>query len=430
MATYLITGGKQLKGSVTLSGNKNSILPCMAACLLTEEQVTLTNVPDIRDVKVLSEMMEQLGSQVSFYDHQLQITTPEIMSSTLQQELSTKLRGSVLLAGALLGREGKARFYHPGGDVIGKRSIDTHLQGFKALGFEYESIDRNLGYQLTRSTTPEQVDFFLDEASVTATENLVLASVIGYSKVTLKNCAEEPHVVDLCELLVQMGASIEGIGTSTLKISGVEKLHGTQFTISSEHIEFGTYAVAAAITKGEIEIKAQKLPEMSPIILPLQQMGIEFLYTPDSVIVSAKNLQAIPKLHVNIWPGFPTDLMSVIIVLATQSQGVSLLHDWMYESRMFFVDKLINMGAHITIADPHRVVVYGPTKFYGRKLDSPDIRAGMALVLAALVADGESSIDHAELVERGYDDVVGKLQSLGADIKRVDFVEERRKSAS
>lgn len=420
MAQYIINGGKKLEGKIKLSGNKNSVFPVFGAALLTSEEVILNNIPDIVDTKVSLDIFKELGCEVSFSNNQVKIKAENIKTHIMPNELTKRLRGSVVFAGGLLGRVGKVEFCHPGGDVIGKRSIDTHLEGFRELGFEYEQTGIN--YKIYRSKTcPKTLTHFLDEASVTATENLILASVLGESTVILKNCAKEPHIVDLCKMLNQMGANIEGVGNSTLVITGVGQLSGTEFTIASDYLEFGTYAIAAAITKGEIEIEGERIDYIQPISKPLEKMGLIFEEVEDRVIrVSCKDLVAVSKLVINIWPGFPTDVMSLAIVLATQAKGVTLCHDWMYESRMFFVDKLINMGAHITIADPHRVVVYGPTQLYGKELETPDIRAGMALVLAALVSKGESKINRAELIERGYENVVEKLRSLGADIKRLD----------
>lgn len=420
MSKYIIEGGNKLKGKVTISGNKNSILPTLAACLLTEEEVILRNVPNILDVDIFLQIFQNLGAEVEVGDHVLKIKCKNIKKSAIPQDLANKLRASILLVGPLLARFKKVEFSHPGGDVIGKRSIETHLEGFKKLGYQFQIKDRLYKGKSNGFSKVTKKKIFLDEASVTATENLILTSVLSNVEVILKNCATEPHVVDLCNLLIQMGAKIDGVGSSTLKIQGVPKLSGADFTIGSDFVEFGTFAIAAALTKGEIEIDKSNLPDVDCITCNLGKMGLEFKETEHSYLVSCPKIQAIPKLKVALWPGFPTDMMSVMIVLATQAQGVSLLHDWMYESRMFFADKLISMGAHITIADPHRVLVYGPTKLYGRNLETPDIRAGMALVLAALVTSGKSVIDRAELIERGYEDVVGKLSSLGANIQKID----------
>lgn len=421
MAKYIIEGGVRLRGEVKISGNKNSVLPAMAACLLTDEEVILKNCPNIADVQVFMELLRGLGVDVStLNDGEIKLRAKEISGDVLPKELTSRLRAAVLLVGPLLGRLGKIEFYHPGGDIIGKRSIDTHLKGFKSLGYEFEREDKRYLGKRTRHVS-EETSIFLDEPSVTATENLILAAVLGKGETTIKNCAEEPHVVDLCNLLNKMGAKITGVGSSTLVIKPVEKLNGAQFTISQDYVEIGTYAVAAAITYGSITLTNCTLEDLEPIVIPLEEFGVRIQkYGDNKIKVSAETLRSVERLHVRPWPGFPTDLMSVFIVLATQAPGVTLLHDWMYESRMFFVDKLINMGASIIIADPHRVLVHGPSKLVGRELETPDIRAGMALVLASLVARGTSVINKAELIERGYEDVVGNLSRVGVNIKRIE----------
>lgn len=418
MSKYIIEGGKKLQGKVKISGNKNEILPCLAACLLTEEEVVLENVPKILDVDVLLEILKVLGAEVQKEDRTVKIKCKHIKKSILPEDLVKKLRASILFVGPLLARFKRAEFFFPGGDIIGRRSIDSHLNGFEDLGFDFEIKD--LRYFGKKIKNGHDREIFMEDCSVTGTENLILAATLGSSIIVLKNCAIEPHVVNLCKMLVTMGAKISGIGTQTLIISGVKKLQGTKFKIGLDHIEFGTYAIAAAVTGGEIEIEKDNLPDLQPVICHLEKMGISFKENGDLIKIFAKTIKAIPRLHTNIWPGFPTDLMSAVIVLSTQAGGMSLLHDWMYETRMFFVDKLISMGAQIIIADPHRVLVYGPTKLAGRHMESPDIRAGMALVLAALAAEGRSVIDEAQLIERGYEDMVGKLLSLGANIKRVE----------
>ncbi len=415
---YQITGGKTLKGRIRVSGNKNSVFPCVAAALLTEEEVTLENISDLKDTEVLIKILKKLGVSAEKSGSILTIKAQNIRHFTLSEELMTKLRGSIVLVGSVLSRVGRVVFYHPGGDIIGRRSIETHLSGFKSLG---ATIKRdNLKYSLGLERNEEgNFDIFLQEASVTASENLILASVLGKKTTVLRNCAIEPHIVDLCRMLLQMGAKIEGVETSKLKITGVERLFGTKFRIGIDYIELGTYGVAAAITGGRIEIEGIDNTDLEPVLSALKEFGIKIEKMDNSIIFSSERLKSPHKITTNIWPGFPTDLMSVAIVLATQSKGVTLCHDWMYESRMFFVDKLISMGADITLADPHRSFVYGPTKLKARILETPDIRAGMALVLAALVAKGKSVINQAELIERGYADVALKLKSLGADIEKI-----------
>lgn len=418
---YIIEGGKKLTGEVVVGGNKNAIFPVVAAALLTDEEVIIENISHLKDTEVLVEILKEIGVKVTRQDSTIAVRAENIKTSILPKELMKRLRGSVVLAGSILSRMNRVTFNHPGGDIIGKRSIETHLEGFKALGAVIKKDDSDFKVSFpTEFKRDKDCDIFLPESSVTASENLILAAVVGKRRVKISNCPIEPHIVDLCKILVQMGAKIEGIGTNFITIEGVEKLRGTRFRIGVDFIEVGTYAIAAAITGGEIRIKNLDETDLRPILIPLMKFGVEFIEAEGSIIVSRKYLKAVPRLHTNIWPGFPTDLISAAIVLATQSKGVSLCHDWMYESRMFFVDKLISMGARITLADPHRCLVEGPSRLKARDLETPDIRAGMALVLAALIAKGKSVIHRAELIERGYEDPVSKLRKLGAEIKRVD----------
>ncbi len=417
---YIIKGDRKLSGKVRVSGNKNSIFPCIGAALLTQEEVVLENISSLSDVEVLIQILKRLGVSVKRNHSEIIIKAAKITRFSLPEDLMVKLRGSIVLVGAILGRLGKVNFYHPGGDIIGRRSIETHLEGFKELGINLKKSDLKFSLSFVKDPTLKQVDIFLQEASVTATENLILTSVLGDRQIILRNCAKEPHISDLCQMLLKMGAKIEGIGTDALKITGVKSLSGTRFRIGADYIEVGTYVVAAAITGGEVEINGVEGAFLEPILLPLKSFGVKIETSETAIKIYPSKLRAIAKLVTNIWPGFPTDFMSVAIVLATQSKGVSLCHDWMYEGRMFFIDKLITMGAKITLADPHRVIVSGPSKLHGRVLDTPDIRAGMALVVAALVARGKSTINQAELIERGYADVALKLRNLGADIERIE----------
>lgn len=416
---YVINGGYRLEGTIRISGNKNSVFPCMAAALLTEDEVVLENISNLLDTEVLIQILQKLGVAVEKKGSIVRIKASNIRHFTLPEDLMLKLRGSIVLVGALLGRVGKVNFYYPGGDIIGRRSIDTHIKGFQELGVVLKKSNTKFSLHLNQEAKKKNLDIFLQEASVTATENLILAAVLGNWEIVLRNSAKEPHVVDLCKMLVQMGASIEGVGTDTLRIKGVEKLRGTQFRIGVDYIEAGTYIVAAAITGGEVRIEGVEDAFLEPALAPLKGFGID-METEGAILVHPSRLKSVDKLVSNIWPGFPTDLMSVAIVLATQSKGVVLCHDWMYEGRMFFIDKLISMGAKIILADPHRVLVYGPGRLHGKILDTPDIRAGMALVVAALAAKGKSIINQAQLIERGYEDVVGKLRGLGADIEKVE----------
>lgn len=416
---YKIIGGKKLKGEVKISGNKNSILPCMVAALLTSEDVILENVPEIADVDVLLKIFENLGVSVQRNKRILKINAKNLKGTKLPEDLVTKLRASILLVGPILQRNGSVTFNFPGGDTIGRRSIKTHLEGFSRLGAQI--FENDLNFTIKNGSLNHPGRIFLDEASVTATENLLLYSVLQRGETIIRNVASEPHVIDLCLMLKKMGADIKGIGTDNLEITGVKKLKGVNFSISDDCIEIATYAIASAITNGQIKIICNPNTDLEPISAILEKFGINFTGNKNGFLIKTSKLMSVEKVLTNIWPGFPTDLMSVVIVLATQAQGITLCHDWMYESRMFFVDKLISMGAKIVIADPHRVLVYGPVKLRGRQLETPDIRAGIALVLAALAAEGESIIDKAQLIERGYEDVVGKLFNLGADIKEYEY---------
>ena len=417
---YQITGGRKLEGKINISGNKNAIFPCLAAALLTEEEVVLYNISNLKDTQVLIKILENLGVNVKQTGSELSIKASNLRRYVLPDQLMGKLRGSIVLVGSILSRAGKVRFSHPGGDIIGRRNIDAHLNGFKALGVSIKKDNLNYSLTLEKREKNENIDIFLKEASVTATENLILLSVVGKQTVVLRNCAKEPHVLDLCRMLIQMGARISGTGTDILEIMGVERLFGTKYKIGIDFIEVGTYMIAACITGGRIQIGGIDGTDMNPICKNLEEFGIKIEMDSNNISVWADKLKSPAKITTNIWPGFPTDLMSVVMVLATQSKGIILCHDWMYESRMFFVDKLISMGANITLADPHRVLIYGPTKLKGRKLDTPDIRAGMALVLAGLVAKGKSVINQSDLIERGYENVVEKLKNLGAEIVRIN----------
>lgn len=416
---YIINGGHKLKGTVRISGNKNSIFPCMGAALLTSEEVTLENVPNLKDTEVLIAILKKIGISVERKGSEVKLKATNFHRFSLPEDLMVKLRGSIVLVGAVLGRLGRVTFYHPGGDIIGRRSIEAHIEGFKALGATIKRNNNKFNLQNSDSKLSD-CDIFMQEASVTATENLILASVLGKRVVILKNCAKEPHIVDLCNMLILMGARIDGVGSETLSIIGVENLKGAKFEIGADFVEAGTYIVAAAVTGGEISIEGAGKTFLDPVIAPLKSFGIRIEENNGCIKVSPSKIRNVPKLVTNLWPGFPTDLMSVAIVLATQSKGVILCHDWMYEGRMFFIDKLILMGAKIILADPHRVLVYGPAKLRGKNLESPDIRAGMALVVAALIAKGKSVVNQAELIERGYEEAVEKLKSLGADIVRAE----------
>jgi len=417
MAVFEIIGGKRLKGSVRIAGNKNSVLPIMAACLLTNGTCTLKNVPRISDVDVMIKLLEIAGAKIKRVDKStLEVSCINIKKTQFPSELTEKLRAAILLLGPMLSRTGHIHMGYPGGDIIGRRPLETHIQALSAMGAK---VIQTGDYFEADAVKLKSSEIFLQEASVTATENTIMAAVLAPGQTVIKRAASEPHVADLCNFLNSMGAQIEGIGSNVLTIFGVENLHGTTFTIQADHIEVGTFMILAAVTKSELEISPVDPSDMDMVFLTLQKFGVRYRLTGSTLKVLKSNLSAIEKVVTDVWPGFPTDLIAPTIVLATQSKGVTILHDWMYESRMFFVDKLLSMGAKVEIADPHRVLVYGPTKLTGQKLDTPDIRAGMALVIAALIADGKSQISKAELIERGYENIVERLKSVGANIKRI-----------
>ncbi len=416
MAKFEIIGNAKLSGEVKIAGNKNAVLPIMAACLLTKNISVLENVPEISDVGVMADLLEIAGAKVQRRGPTLKIDAKNIQFSQFPTNLTTKLRASVLLLAPMLSRLGRIEMGFPGGDIIGRRPLDAHIQVLTALGAKIKE-ENDLIYATVDSLKGSEI--FLQEASVTATENALLAASTAEGETIVKRAATEPHVVDLCQFLQKMGAKIEGIGTQTLKITGVKNLSGANHTIRPDHVEVGTFAILSSVTQGRIEISPIVLEDLEMILLTLAKFGVKYKVTGDKLIVEESKLKSVEKVVTDIWPGFPTDLMPPMIVLATQAEGMTILHDWMYESRMFFVDKLLSMGAKVEIADPHRVFVYGPTKLRGQKLDTPDIRAGIALVIAALAAKGKSQIEKAELIERGYENIVERLTALGAKITKL-----------
>ena len=415
MARFEITGGTKLSGKIKVAGNKNSVLPIMAACLLTEDTCILENVPNISDVEVMSDLIVLCGAKIDRSGATLKISSKKIKSVEFPRDLTEKLRASILLLAPVLTRTGFVKMGYPGGDIIGRRPLETHVQVFEALG---ATLEQENDFYIARAKNLKAATIFLQEASVTATENALLASVLAQGETVIKRAASEPHVIDLCQFLVKMGAQISGIGSNVLTVNGIKKLNGTTHTIRPDHIEIGTFAILGATTPGTIEISPIIKEDLDMILLVLSRFGVNFELDDETLTVKDSKLKGVEKVVTDVWPGFPTDLMAPTIVLATQAEGVTLLHDWMYESRMFFVDKLLSMGAKVEIADPHRVLVYGVTKLRGQRLDTPDIRAGIALVIAALVASGKSQIERAELIERGYENIVERLSSLGAKIKR------------
>jgi UDP-N-acetylglucosamine 1-carboxyvinyltransferase len=423
MEKFIIEGGIPLKGEVTPAGNKNAALPLMAACLLTDEPVILKNMPDIVDVQIMRRLLESLGVEVTELDpHIWQFQAREVHPATLDPDITRKIRASILLAGPVSARGIELTLPPPGGDVIGRRRVDTHLLALKKLGAE---VTYERGFHFT-SHGLTGADILLDEASVTATENAIMACSMAKGESIIRNAASEPHIQELCQLLNLMGADISSIGSNTLHVQGVDRLHSAEFTIGPDYLEVISFVGAAAVTGGEITIRNAGNQYLDMIRLVFERLGVDWQIRGDDIFVP-KNQRlviesdlggAIPEIKVNPWPGFPPDLMSIALVIAAKSRGTVLFHDWMYPSRMFFTDKLVGMGAQIVLCDPHRCIINGPTEFYGEKMESPDIRAGMALVLAALSARGKSTIRNIGQIDRGYEKVDQKLAALGAKIER------------
>lgn len=424
MDELIIEGGIPLRGTLTPSGNKNAALPALAACLLTDEPIVLHNLPDIQDVHTMLDLLSDIGVQVERLDtHSWRLHAREIRLPPFAREKFRRIRGSILLAGPLLARMGWVEIPPPGGDVIGRRRVDTHFLAFQGLGAE---VDVNDLFRLNARQL-RGADILLDEASVTGTENAIMAAVLAKGTTVLRNAASEPHVQDLCHMLNQLGARIEGIGSNVLTIHGVDRLGGGEFTIGPDHIEVGSYIALAAMTRGELRIRNAAPHHLRMIRHVFSRLGVEIEVDGEDVVVPTEQPMevvpdiggAIPTIADAPWPAFPADLMSIAIVLATQTRGTVLFHEKMFESRLYFVDKLIFMGARIVLCDPHRCVVQGPSQLQGDILVSPDIRAGMALVGAALCAKGQSIIRNVEQIDRGYEGVEEKLRSLGARIERV-----------
>lgn len=419
MAKFIINGRKQIGGKITISGNKNSILPMMAACILAEEDCVLENTPNISDVVVMADIMRNIGAKIEGVGtRRLKINCKNVKKYYLDPVLVKKLRASILLTGPLLARFGKAKLMHPGGCIIGRRAVGTHFDALEALGARTIVGEEDYVSEVKR---PRSAYIFLDEASVTATENVMMMASLIPGKTIIDDAACEPSIEDLASILNAMGANIEGAGTNRIIIRGSKKLHGAKGEVGPDIIDAGTFAIIAAVNRSRITIDKIRAKDLTMILLYLQRLGVEVRVKENTLtVLPSKLISPKGKIQTRPWPGFPTDLMSPLIVLATQCEGSTLCHDWMYESRMFFVDKLITMGANITLCDPHRALVVGPTRLRGKAMESPDIRAGMALVVAALCAQGTSEIGNAELIERGYEDIESRLKALGADIKRVE----------
>lgn len=426
MYEYHIEGGYPVKGTIRANGNKNAALPAIAAAVLTDEPVVLKNIPDIEDVDVMLSVFQAFGGRVErLQENEYRLQLSEVVSNEVPAVEAKKIRASILFGGPLLARVGKAVLPPPGGDVIGHRRLDTHFLALTELGAR---ITNEENFVLTANKLSGQ-DIFLDEASVTATENAIMAASLADGNTTITNAASEPHVQDLCNLLVIMGAKISGIGSNILHITGVKKLHGGEYRIGADYMEVGSFIGLAAVTRGSLTITDINPTDMRPLAVAFKKLGIQYETDHTSLIISdTQKMQVnfdiggmIPKIDDAPWPGFPADLTSIMTVIATQVEGTVLIHEKMFESRMFFVDKLIGMGARIVLCDPHRAVVSGQCILHGSHLISPDVRAGMAMVIAACCARGKSIIKNVYQIERGYGQLAKRLKSIGIQIERKEM---------
>ncbi len=425
MESFVIEGGHPLNGRVRPAGNKNAALPIIAACLLTDQPVTLSNVPRILDVDAMLELVGDLGVDVERpAPGELRIHAAGLPRHELDEELCRRIRASILLAGPLLARVGRAVVPPPGGDVIGRRRLDTHVHAFERLGARVQ-VER--GYTM-EAPALTGASIFLDEASVTGTENAIMASVLAAGETLVANAASEPHVQDLCRFLVSLGAQIEGIGTNVVRIQGVDRLRGGSWRICPDHIEVASFIGLGAVTEGEIVIEDVVSDHLLAVWPGFERLGVECVREDSSIrvpggqklVVEDDLGSQIPKIEDGPWPAFPADLTSIALAVATQATGTVLIFEKMFENRLFFVDKLVNMGARIILCDPHRAVINGPAKLYGERMESPDIRAGMAMLIASLCAEGRSTIGNVGQIDRGYERIDERLRALGAHIERVE----------
>jgi UDP-N-acetylglucosamine 1-carboxyvinyltransferase len=419
MAELVIHGGRRLSGRIAVEGNKNAALPLLAACLLTSETCELQNVPRIRDVAVMIDLLRSLGARVDGAGTStLRVTCGDVRAWEPDPRLVGMLRGSVLLLGALLGRTGRAAIAPPGGDFPARRTITTHLRALLAMGARM--IDTPAGHELAAPEGLRGASMYLLEASVTGTETALLAAACATGPTEIRNAACEPHVAELCRFLQAMGAAVDGIGTSTIRLAPAARMRGAVHQLRGDYIEAASWAVVGAVTGGEVEITGVEVEDLEPIAAVLAEMQLQFDLEPRRFVVRPSSLVGARRITTGLWPGFPSDIVSLVTVLATQAHGQTLVHDWMYELRLFALEQLSAMRADLFLCDPHRIIVAGPTRLRGRTLDSRDIRSGMALIAAALVADGTSTVLEIETVERGYQDLVERLRALGADVNRTE----------
>lgn len=427
MSSYKVKGGKALRGTITPMGNKNASLPIIAATLLTHEKIKLSNIPNISDVRIQFRILRKLGVNVKYNRKEgtAEVQAKKLVTTKLEKEDVLKTRGSILFLGPLIGRTGRAELWSTGGCNLGKRPVDSYFQAIEKLGAKVEAMNSSFKVRADRLRGTR---IWQSEKAVTGTENLVMAAVLAKGRTEIINAASEPHVQDLCHFLNKMGANIKGIGSDRLEIEGVETLYGTEHDISSDFMEIGTFIAAAVVTGGEIRIEKAIPEHMDMILQEYSKFNIKTKWDGDTLIVPSKQKLITQtymdgttnKLECLPWPGFPPDLLQFAIVLATQSKGRILIHDKMYEGRLFYTQELNSMGADIFLADPHRILVNGPVKLRGKTLKSPDIRAGMSLLIAALAAEGESIIERGEIIERGYSNIDTRLKALGAQIERIN----------
>jgi len=425
MEKFVIQGGVPLSGEVNVAGNKNAALPILAACLLTEEKVLLHRVPRIRDTEAQIALLEQLGVEVEWVgDNSVRLCARGVSSPVVDEELSNQIRASFLLAGPLLARFGEARMPPPGGDFIGRRRLDAHLDAFKDLGATVAG-DRWIELSAPRGLCACEI--FMDEPSVMGTENALMAAALTPGPTRICNAASEPHVQDLARLLAKMGAPVEGIGSNMMTVHGQKTLGGAEHSISPDHIEVGSFMALAAATGGDVRIRDVEASDLTMVRRQFKRLGLHSeIDGNDAIVPPGQHLQvqsdlgdAIPKIEDGPWPAFPADLTSIALALATQAEGEILIFEKMFENRLFFVDKLVAMGARITLCDPHRAIVSGPSRLHGERVESPDIRAGMAILIAALAAEGTSEIGNIRQIDRGYEQIDERLRGLGAQIERV-----------
>ncbi|MEJ0021292.1 MAG: UDP-N-acetylglucosamine 1-carboxyvinyltransferase [Candidatus Doudnabacteria bacterium] len=417
MSKFIINGGKKLKGEMRVSGSKNALFPLFAASLLTIEPCRFTNVPEIKDKQVMVDLITDLGVEVQVSDHALSVNAANLNKSELNPELTGKLRGSIVLLGALLGRTKKAKMSFPGGDLIGKRPIDAHVASFEALG---ANVSSNGEIEISAAKL-KGAKIVLPESSVTATENAILASVLAQGQTTIKLAAMEPHVQQLCEFLNKMGAKISGIGTTTIIIDGVKNLHGAEIELIPDSNEAASFIALGAATKADLKVTGLNPEYLDDFLMQLAKMKVNFDAGSDFVHVSPpKQDYAASKIQCGLYPKLASDDVPALAVLATQATGESLVYEWLYENRLGYIDQLKKMGAQAEILDPHRVKITGPTPLHNAKITSYDLRMGITLVIAALVANGESEIDGVEHIDRGYEKLEERLGAIGADIKRTD----------